>query len=120
MELQPVLAHGKKVGGKMKRKKIYSVSRAPYTIRYKHSRIKMRKRLKKTGSKPSAKSKLRLFFLNFGKIILDLTKLCFGSLVLGTIIKGNFSQSALLNLGIIISGAGAVIGIIFLSLLEDK
>jgi len=42
-------------------------------------------------------------------------KLSFGSLVLGTIIKGDFSQSTLIILGIIVSGVGAFVGIILLT-----
>ena len=33
-------------------------------------------------------SKLRRLWLNIGKLILDATKLCFGSLVLGAAIRG--------------------------------
>ena len=32
--------------------------------------------------------KVRSLLLNFGKLVLDITKLSFGSLVLGTIIRG--------------------------------
>ena len=66
------------------------------------------------GSRP------RLFFLNLGKLILDATKLSFGSLVLGTIIKGDIPQSALLISGIIASGVGAIIGVILVTLFEEK
>ena len=63
--------------------------------------------------------KLRQFFLNFGKVILDATKLCFASLVLGTIIKGDFSQSALLLSGIIASGLGTIFGTIIIVICEE-
>jgi len=53
-----------------------------------------------TTGKPEKGNRLRLFFLNLGKLILDATKLSFGSLVLGTIIKGDIPQSALLISGI--------------------
>jgi hypothetical protein len=33
-------------------------------------------------------SGIRRFLLNFGKLVIDATKLCFGSLVLGSVIKG--------------------------------
>ena len=36
--------------------------------------------------KPEKGRRLHLFFLNLGKLILDATKLSFGSLVLGTIL----------------------------------
>jgi hypothetical protein len=69
------------------------------------------------GNKPK---KLRSLFLNFGKLVLDITKLSFGSLVLGTIIRGDFSQSVLLWAGIIISAVGALAGIIIVTLCEEK
>ena len=66
------------------------------------------------------KSKFRLFFLNLGKLVLDATKLSFGSLVLGTIIKGDFAQSTLLISGIIASGVGALLGVILITICEEK
>ena len=71
-------------------------------------------------NKPAKGSRLRLFFLNLGKLILDATKLSFGSLVLGTIIKGDISQSTLLVSGIIASGVGAILGVILVTLFEEK
>ena len=74
-----------------------------------------------TDTKESKKgSRLRLFFLNLGKLILDATKLSFGSLVLGTIIKGDIPQSDLLISGIIASGVGAILGVILVTLFEEK
>jgi|TergutMp193P3_1026864.scaffolds.fasta_scaffold74946_3 hypothetical protein len=64
--------------------------------------------------------RLRLFFHNFAKLLIDAAKLCFGSLVLGTVIKGDFPQSTLLLSGIIASGSGAIIGVIILTLCEEK
>jgi hypothetical protein len=49
------------------------------------------------------KNMLLFFLLNFDKIVLKVTKLSFGSLVLGTIIKGDIPQSTLLLAGIIVS-----------------
>jgi hypothetical protein len=54
---------------------------------------------------------LHAFDVNFGKLALDVTKLVFASLVLGTVIKGDFPQTTLLVVGIITSGAGAIFGI---------
>jgi len=65
------------------------------------------------------KNKTRLLFLNIGKLILDAVKLSFGGLVLGSIIKGDFSQSTLLIAGIIVSAAGAVIGIFLVTAFEE-
>ena len=70
--------------------------------------------------KPAKRNKLRLFFHNLGKLVLDAAKLSFGSLVLGTIIKGDFSQSTLLVSGIIASGAGAFLGVILITICEEK
>jgi hypothetical protein len=66
------------------------------------------------------KTRLRRFFLNFGKLILDATKLSFGSLVLGTIIRGDFPQASVLFWGIIVSAFGAIMGLIIVSLSEEK
>jgi len=65
-------------------------------------------------------NKLRLFFHNLGKLILDATKLSFASLVLGTIIKGDISQSTLLIAGIIASGVGALLGVTLTTMFEEK
>jgi hypothetical protein len=70
--------------------------------------------------KQARRRKLRLFFLNFAKLVIDAAKLCFGSLVLGTVIKGDMPQSTLLFSGIIASGSGAIIGVIILTLCEEK
>jgi hypothetical protein len=71
--------------------------------------------MKTRHKKPVKKSKLRFFFFNLGKLVLEAVKLCFGSLVLGTIIRGDFSQSTLLVYGIIVSGVGAFAGIILIT-----
>ena len=64
--------------------------------------------------------KLRRFFHNFGKLILDATKLCFGSLVLGSVIKGDIPHTTLLVGGIIASGIGAVLGIVLVITTEER
>jgi len=64
--------------------------------------------------------KAKLFFLNLGKLILEATKLCFGSLVLGVVIRGEISQSTLLVSGIVASGIGALLGLFFLTMFEEK
>ena len=63
---------------------------------------------------------VRRFLLNFGKLVIDATKLCFGSLVLGTVIKGEIPQVTLLTVGIIASAAGALSGILLVTLFEEK
>ena len=77
----------------------------------------------KTGkvAKRQAGKSIRVFFwLNFGKLIIDATKLIFASVVLGTVLKGDTSQSSLLVAGIIASAAGAIAGLILVTLNEEK
>jgi len=80
----------------------------------------MKKQVKKTDIKGVKKNKLLLFFLNLGRLLLDATKLCFGSLVLGTVIKGEIPPYMLLTGGIIASAACALGGIILVTLCEEK
>jgi len=75
--------------------------------------------MKKT-KKQAGKSKTKLFFLNFGKIVIDIAKLCFGSLVLGTVIRGEIPQETLILTGIIATAAGALLGIIIVTIFEEK
>ena len=70
--------------------------------------------------KNAKRGKLAIFFVNFGKLVLDATKLSFASLVLGTIIKGDIPPSTLLTAGIIVTGVGAIFGIILITILEEK
>jgi hypothetical protein len=53
-------------------------------------------------------------------VILDGTKLSFGSLVLGIIIKGDIPQVTLLTIGIIVSAAGALGGTLLVTFCEEK
>ena len=76
--------------------------------------------MKTRRKKPAKKNKLRFFFFSLGKIVLEAVKLSFGSLVLGTIIRGDFSQSTLLISGIIVSGAGAILGTILLTFCKEE
>jgi len=65
-------------------------------------------------------SKIRQLWLNIGKLVLDATKLSFGSLVLGAAIKGEIPTSTLMLMGVAISVGGAVIGISLVTLFEEK
>ena len=80
----------------------------------------MKRPFKGTARKGVKESKFRLFFLSFGRLVLDAAKLSFGSLVLGTIIKGEIPQATLLTVGIIASAAGALGGILLITLCEEK
>jgi len=63
---------------------------------------------------------IRRFLHNFGKLVTDFTKLCFGSLVLGSVIKGEIPPYMLLTGGIIASAIGAAIGVTLVTLFEEK
>ena len=76
--------------------------------------------LEENNMKPEKRGKLALFFIHFGKLVLDATKLSFASLVLGTIIKGDIPPSTLLTAGIIVTGVGAIFGITLITILEEK
>jgi hypothetical protein len=78
------------------------------------------KQLSKEKRQPARKSKLRNLFLNFGKLVLDATKLCFGSLVLGAAIKGTIPEAKLMFIGIIVSAVGAVGGLLIVTFTEEK
>ena len=75
--------------------------------------------MKKT-KKQTGRSKTKLFFLNVGKVFIDMAKLCFGSLVLGIVIRGELPQETLLTAGIIATAVGALIGICMVSVCEEK
>jgi hypothetical protein len=74
------------------------------------------------GSIPpmAEKRRLRRFLLNLGKLVLDATKLIFASLVLGTVIKGEIPPATLMVVGIIASSVGAIIGLTFTTIYEEK
>ena len=74
----------------------------------------------KKNKKQAGRSKTRIFFLNFGKVIIDMAKLCFGSLVLGSVIRGEIPQETLIAAGIMTSAIGAFIGILFVTMCEEK
>jgi hypothetical protein len=80
----------------------------------------MKRQFKQTARKGVKKSKIRLFFLNCGRLVLDATKLCFGSLVLGTVLKGQIPQITLLTGGIIASAAGAIGRSLLVTFCEEK
>jgi hypothetical protein len=85
-----------------------------FTLKQRYNKMKKRRK------KPVKKGNLRFFFLNFGKIVLEVTKLSFGSLVLGTIIKGDIPQSTILMAGIIVSGVGAILGNILITFFREE
>jgi hypothetical protein len=72
-----------------------------------------------TVKNPVKKSKRHLLLFNIGKFTLDAVKLSFGSLVVGTIIKGDFSESALLLSGVIVTVVGTIIGIYLITVFDE-
>jgi hypothetical protein len=80
----------------------------------------VKKKLEKENWQPVKKGKFRSLWLNIGKLALDATKLCFGSLVLGAAIRGEIPQDKLMLIGIIASTVGAVIGLTLVTLTEEK
>jgi len=74
----------------------------------------------KQAKKAAKPSKVRQLMLNIGKLFLDAAKLCFGSLVLGAAIRGNFSAESLLFVGIIVSVGGSILGIALVTIFEEK
>jgi hypothetical protein len=80
----------------------------------------METQTEKVTPKKVEKTQLRRFLFNLGKLILDATKLIFASLVLGTVIKGDIPPTTLMVVGIIASGAGAILGLTFTTIFEEK
>ncbi|GHV85877.1 hypothetical protein AGMMS50230_14850 [Spirochaetia bacterium] len=74
----------------------------------------------KFDRKIETRYKLGRFFENIGKLVLDAAKLSFGSLVLGTIIKGEIAQSTLLTAGIVASALSALIGVALVTIFGEK
>jgi site-specific recombinase len=70
---------------------------------------------KQTGS-----NKIRGYLHDFGKLFIDIAKLAFGSLVLGTIIRWDIPHTTTFILGIIFSAVVATVGIILARTYEEK
>jgi len=79
-----------------------------------------KKRVIHPSSTRALSSKARRLWLNIGKLILDATKLCFGSLVLGAVIRGEYTTETLLFVGIIVSVGGSILGIALVTRFEEK
>ena len=79
---------------------------------------KTKKLAKKVGV--AGRKRHQIFFLNLGKLLLDLVKLCFASLVLGVILKGEIPQETLLNAGIIVTGVVGLAALILIAVFEEK
>jgi len=64
--------------------------------------------------KQRRKRKVNAFLHNFGKFIIDGAKLCLGSVVIGTVIKGEIPAPTLIISGIIVTSVSVIIGILIL------
>jgi hypothetical protein len=62
---------------------------------------------------------LEHFAFNLGRLMLDAAKLTFGSLVLGTVIRGGIEQSVVLQAGIIASAGAAIIGLVLTTFIKE-
>ena len=70
--------------------------------------------------KQSGRSKIRGYFHDLGKLFIDIAKLSFGSLVLGTVIRWDIPHATIFILGIIFSVTVAFVGIILARTYEEK
>jgi len=70
--------------------------------------------------KQARHSKIRGYLHDFGKLFVDIAKLAFGSLVLGTIIRWDIPHTTTFILGIIFSIVVATVGIILARTNEEK
>jgi len=62
----------------------------------------------------------RRYLHDFGKLFLDITKLSFGSLVFGSIIKWDLSQITIFIAGLSIAICSAVLGTVLVITYEEK
>jgi len=66
------------------------------------------------------RSKVYGIFHDFGKFLTDISKLAFGSLVLGTVIRWDIPQKTLFIFGVVFSITVALAGILITRLYEEK
>jgi len=67
-----------------------------------------------------SKRKFRGYLYDFGKFLVDITKLAFGSLVLGTAIRWDIPHKTLFFIGILFSFTVAFTGILLARTNEEK
>ena len=66
------------------------------------------------------KRTIRRYLHDFGKLFLDITKLSFGSLVFGSIIKWDLSHITIFIAGLVIAMISAVLGTVLVIKNEEK
>ena len=72
------------------------------------------------SKKQGRRSKARGYLHDFGKLFIDIAKLAFGSLVLGTVIRWDIPHTTVFILGVIFSVTVAVVGVILVRVYEEK
>ena len=70
--------------------------------------------------KQSRRSKIRGYLHDLGKLFIDVAKLAFGSLVLGSVIRWDIPHTTIFILGIIFSTIVAIGGILLARTYEEK
>lgn len=63
---------------------------------------------------------IRSYLHDFGKLFIDISKLAFGSLVLGTVIRWDIPHATIFILGVVFSVTVAIVGIILARTYEEK
>jgi len=66
------------------------------------------------------KRKFRGYMYDFGKFLVDIAKLAFGSLVLGTVIRWDIPHKTLFYVGILFTFTVAITGILLARSNEEK
>jgi hypothetical protein len=72
------------------------------------------------AKKQATRRKFRGYLYDFGKFLVDIAKLAFGSLVLGTVIRWDIPHKTLFLVGIIFSFVVALAGILLARTNEEK
>ena len=72
------------------------------------------------SKKQARHRKLRSYLHDFGKFLVDIAKLAFGSLVLGTAIRWDIPHKTLFFVGILFSFSVAFTGILLARINEEK
>lgn len=64
--------------------------------------------------------KIRGYLYDFGKLFVDISKLVFASLVLGNIMRRDFSPETVFNWGTVFSAVTATVGIIMARIFKEE
>jgi hypothetical protein len=72
------------------------------------------------AKKHARRRKIRGYLHDFGKLFVDISKLAFGSLVLGTVIRWEIPHSTMFTWGLVFSAIIAIVGIFLARTYEEK